>query len=201
MKKQIKFIYFDVGGVIFRWREIFEAIAPIHNKTVDEMLQVFIKYDIEACRGQITSNQLWKKMSADLQLKNNNFDFFKYAMDRFVPIIEMHKLIEDLSKDYQIGLLTNIHPGVIDHAMRKKHIPNLNYSVIIQSCLIGMVKPEKQIFEYARKKAKVEHEEIFYVDDFEINIRSAKELGWETILFETDNPKKSIKEIKKLLDI
>ncbi len=197
MNKKIKFIYFDVGGVIFRWREIFDDMAIIYNRNVDEMLRVFAKYDTDACRGLLHSNQLWDKMCRDLGIKEDkNFDFFQFAMDRFIPIKETHLLIEEISKKYPVGLLTNIHPGVFDHALKRKHIPKVDYKVIIQSCLVGMVKPEKEIFHHAKQRTKAEHEEILYIDDFDININSAKELGWQTILFETNYPKRSILNIR-----
>lgn len=197
MKKQIKFVYFDVGGVIFRWREIFDDMAIMHDRNVDEMLRVFAKYDTDACKGLIHSNKLWENMCRDLGIKeDNNFDFFQFAMDRFIPIQETHLLIEEISKKYPVGLLTNIHPGVLDQAFKRKHIPKVDYQIIIQSCLVGMVKPEKEIFHHARQRAKVEHEEILYIDDFEMNIKSAKKLGWETVLFETNYPKRSIENIR-----
>ncbi len=202
MKKRIKFVYFDVGGVIFRWREIFDDMAIMHNRNADEMLRVFAKYDTDACRGLIHSNRLWKNMCGDLGIKEDkNFDFFQFAMDRFIPIQETHQLMKDISGKYPVGLLTNIHPGVFDEACKRKHIPKIDYKVIIQSCLVGMAKPEKGIFHHARQRAKVEHEEILYIDDFEININSAKELGWQAILFETNYPNVSIRKIKQLLNI
>lgn len=200
MKKQIKFVYFDVGGVIFRWREIFDDMAIVHGRKVDDVLGAFAKYDTDACLGLIHSNQLWKNMCGDLGIKEDkNFDFFQFAMDRFIPIPETHKLLKDVSSKYHVGLLTNIHPGVFDEACKRKHIPKIDYKVIIQSCLVGMVKPEKEIFHYARQMAKVDHEEILYIDDFELNINSANKLGWQAILFETNCPNKTIKEIKRLL--
>lgn len=202
MKKQIKFVYFDVGGVIFRWREIFDDMAIMHNRNVNDLLSVFAKYDTDACRGLIHSNQLWKNMCRDLGIKEDkNFDFFQFAMDRFIPIQETHQFIEEISKKYPVGLLTNIHPGVFDQAKKRKHIPKVDYKVIIQSCLVGMVKPEKVIFHHAKQRAKAEHEEILYIDDFEVNINSAKELGWQTVLFETNYPKRSIENIRRKLDL
>lgn len=202
MKKRIKFVYFDVGGVILRWREIFDDMAIMHHRNVDEMLRVFAKYDTEACRGLIHSNQLWKNMCRDLGIKENkSFDFFQFTMDRFKPIPETHQLIKDISKKFPVGLLTNVHPYVFDHALKRKNIPKVDYKIIIQSCLVGMAKPEKGIFHHARQRAKVEHEEILFIDDYEKNINSAKELGWQTIFFETNNPKNSIKNIRQLLGI
>lgn len=198
MKNDIKFVYFDVGGVIFRWREVLEGIAKNYGRKADEILRVFVKYDEAACRGLITSQQIWQKMHRELRISpKKDFDFFKFSLEKFAPITETHEFVKEIAEYLQVGLLTNIHPGVFDQVKKLGHIPNINYSVIIQSCQIGLIKPEKEIYEHAQKKAKVKARHILFIDDTEINIKGAEVLGWNTVLFDTNNPARSIREIRK----
>lgn len=198
MKKDIKFVYFDVGGVLFRWREVLIEIAVKHKKPVDEVLRVFAKYDEAACRGLLTSQQLWKKIHRELKISpEKDFDFLNFSMTKFVPIIETHEFIKEIAEHLPIGLLTNVHPGVFEQVRRFGHIPNLNYSAVIQSCLLGVVKPEKEIYKHAQKQAKVKPKHLLFIDDTEVNIKGADVLGWNTVLFDTNNPARSIREIRK----
>jgi putative hydrolase of the HAD superfamily len=55
------------------------------------------------------------------------------------------------------------------------------------SCDVGMVKPDKEIYELLVERLKengVVSEETVFIDDKEENLVPARELGIETILFE-----------------
>lgn len=198
MKKDIKFVYFDVGGVLFRWREVLIEIAVKHKKPVDEVFRVYTKYDEVACRGIISYQKLWENMYSDLGISSEkDFNFFDFSMEKFTPILESHKFIKKIAKHLPVGLLTNIHHGVYDHLREAGNIPDINYATVVQSCLLGKVKPEKEIYHHAQKKAKVKPKNILFIDDFAINVEAAQALGWNTVLFDTDNPARSIREIRK----
>ena len=66
MKNRVKFIYFDVGGVILRWRKVLYNIADIHNKTFSDVEAVFNKHDNAAGKGVISAQQMWERMCKDL---------------------------------------------------------------------------------------------------------------------------------------
>jgi len=57
------------------------------------------------------------------------------------------------------------------------------FDVIVDSSEIGMRKPETRIYEHTRSALGVEHHEIFFVDDLGQNLKSARDLGWQTLLY------------------
>ncbi len=198
MKTAPQFIYFDIGGVLLRWKQLFDAIAIKYGKTHTEIEEVFLRYDDLACKGEITSQDVWREVCQNLHISTeDDIDFITFSVESFTPIPEMHTLVKTLAKNYTIGLLTNVHTGVFEAAYRKALIPRISYQVIIKSCDVKLAKPQREIFEYAQKKAGVIGKHILYIDDFKPNILAAQSLGWDTIHFNTDNPKKSIEEIKK----
>ena len=202
MRNKIKFVYFDVGGVMLRWKEILHILAKRHNKTFAQVHEVFLRYDTLACLGKITSNEAGKNILADLGVKEEKeFDFLSFSMQEFIPIKETHRFANKLSKKLPIGLLTNVYPEVFELSVTKGHIPDLAYTAVVQSCKIGLVKPNADIYHHARQKANVAHEEILFVDDYTQNIVAAKRLGWKGVVFDTENPKKSIKEIEEVLEM
>lgn len=200
MKNSIKFIYFDIGGVLINWRGIFPHLSKKTGRTLEEAERIYIQYDAIACRGVITPKEMGEKLDRDFGVqKGQTIDVNQLAIDNFRPIKESHDLISDLMKRHHVGLLTNIYHGVYDLSIKHGFIPDLPYRAVVQSCRLGIIKPEKEIYHHAQKKAKVPHENILFIDDYEDNIKAAKELGWSTVHFETHNPQKSIKEISQIL--
>ena len=200
MKQKIKFIYFDIGGVILKWRGLFEVIVRKTGKDISEIERIYKKYDHLACRGMITPQELWIKFCHELKSKEHQkTDFPRLSMESFLPIKETHNFLEEIVSGMPIGILSNIYHGFYDLSLKHGHIPNLNYRLVVQSCRIGLVKPEKAIYHHAQKKAKVPPGSILLVDDLEINVKAAKLAGWQAILFQTDNPQKSIKLIRDII--
>ena len=57
------------------------------------------------------------------------------------------------------------------------------FDVIVDSSEVGTRKPEPEIYEITRERLDVAHENIFFVDDIGQNLKAAKRLGWQTLLF------------------
>jgi FMN phosphatase YigB (HAD superfamily) len=202
MKPPIKFVYFDVGGVILEWHGLIEIIAKRYNKSVDKVWKAFGIYDPHSNLGKITPQELWLGMCRELKIPNGEIvDFSSLAMQTFSPILETHEFVRNLSQHLPVGILSNIHFGFYKHCLQHGHIPNIKFSAVVESCEIGLVKPEKEIFLHAQRLVKVQPENILFIDDYEENIRGAKAAGWQAILFETQNPAKSLQRIKNILSL
>lgn len=57
------------------------------------------------------------------------------------------------------------------------------FDVIVDSSEIGMRKPEPGIYEHTRAALGVAHTDIFFVDDIGQNLKTARQLGWQTLLY------------------
>ena len=180
----IKFIYFDVGGVIFEWKHSLNALSKELGINLDSDSPVWQKYDNRVCRGENKPQQLWTNLTKHYKKQPKDIKFLEFWVNNFVAINEIHSLICKLSKKYPIGLLTNIFPGTLNLAIKKGYIPNIKYSALIESCEVGYVKPEKEIFEISEKEALVKPSEIFFIDDSKTNIKVAQKRGWQTHLFD-----------------
>jgi len=73
------------------------------------------------------------------------------------------------------------------------------FSIVIKSCDVGFLKPEREIYQLAQERVKASPHQILFVDDKEENIETAISLGWWGVVFDEDNPQKSIQKIKKSL--
>lgn len=200
MKYKIKFIYFDIGDVIYRWIGGLQKLSTLSHIPEETLSQLMQKNDSDRCRGIGTMKEYWFELAKQFKIKRSLIhDFHDFWTDHYVSIQETHQIIHRLSNKYQLGLLTNISKGLYKIALQKKHIPHVRYHAVVQSCDIGYIKPENEIFEFAEKKAGVNPNSILFVDDVEVNIKTASKRGWQTVLFNTHQPSASIMQIQKLL--
>lgn len=58
------------------------------------------------------------------------------------------------------------------------------FDVIIDSSEVGARKPEPRIYEITRERLGVAHNQIFFLDDIGQNLKAARALGWQTVLYE-----------------
>lgn len=199
MNQKIKFIYFDLGGVIFNWRKSLVKLAEKHNISIAEIYKVFYETDVAACKGYLNKEQLDKYFQRKLKLRDKTLKVTDFCADNFEPIIEIHNFIRQIAKSNRLGLLSNIRSGLYPLLLEKKKVPHINFQAVIQSCDLGLMKPELAIYKHAHQKSQVRHEEILFIDDLVENLVPARKLGWQTVLFNEEKPDLSIIQIKKLL--
>ncbi|XP_004579142.2 bifunctional epoxide hydrolase 2 [Ochotona princeps] len=57
-----------------------------------------------------------------------------------------------------------------------------HFDVLVESCQVGMVKPEPQIYKLLLDTLKASPSEVVFLDDFGSNLKPARDLGMVTIL-------------------
>jgi FMN phosphatase YigB (HAD superfamily) len=200
MSNNIKFIYFDLGGVFFHWQQAVKDLADYFNRPLEEFNKIRITNEDAVCRGKISIDDYWQKYVNGLNLNHpKDFDFSDFFVSHFIAIPETHRLVKELILEYPIGILTNVFPTIYEKQIILKLVPALDYNPVIQSDQVGLVKPEEGIFRLAQEKCGFTGNEIFYIDDIKQNVEVAFKLGWKTYWFNEKNPKKSVADIRSLL--
>jgi len=199
---KITFVYFDLGDVLFNWRNVLNnEFVTMSKKSPEKVWAAFTRHDDDACRGKITAQKLWEYLKTELGIKDDINNFVEWWASGFSPIPLMHQLVEMTSKKYKVGILTNIYLEAWKHYAAHGLIPDVSYGAIVQSCEIGFMKPDIEIYKYAESKAGVSPQEILLIDNSRENIDKATELGWQTVWYDVTNPQKSIAEIKQVLEL
>lgn len=202
----IKFVYFDVGGVV------------IHDFSKTNKWEV-MRRDIGVTKKNETSfikfwNESEGKCSIDYAVDNLlpiftqkfNLTFPEgYSMlEDFANRIEQNTsiwpLIQSIHKTMRVGLLTNMYVGMFSKIEEKNLLPHENWDVIVDSSKVGYRKPQKEIYKIAQEKAKVKNEEILFVDNLLENLEIPKRLGWKTFQYDPGNTEESNKELGKLFN-
>lgn len=197
----VKFIYFDVGDVLMRFSGGLQSMGEKVGLSYDECLKIWLDMDNEICRGNTDPQELWNRIKALANYTGDDIDFVPFWVDHFEPIPEVHDLARKLSKDRQVGLLTNIYPGVYPLATETGKIPKLPYASVIQSSEVHFVKPEQALYDIAKSNAGVKPEEILFIDNNPKFLSPADSEGWNTFLFDPQKVGQNVDFLKTKFDI
>ncbi|KYO43972.1 bifunctional epoxide hydrolase 2 [Alligator mississippiensis] len=71
-----------------------------------------------------------------------------------------------------------------------------HFDLMIESCRVGLQKPDPKIYEYALRMLEAEPQEVIFLDDIGANLKPAREMGIATILYR--DPETALKELQDL---
>lgn len=198
-KSGVSFVYFDINGCLVRFfHRAFTKIAEESGIQPDVIETTFWHNNDAACSGQMSMDD-FNAVFANL-LKRPKFDWRSYYLEAVDPIEDMQKLVTWAHENYQIGLLSNIMPGLIDSLLAQKILPNINYDVVIDSSVVRAIKPDPKIYQIAQEKAGVQSAEILLVDDSRANIVAAEKAGWHVLWFDDYRPAESVARVRSALE-
>lgn len=175
-----KVLFIDLGGVI------------VENKTFD----FFKTYSVDSLSKEVFSKRwLLSKAVKDFETgKINDYDFSYRIIDEFklntsIYNFGLHfpnfigeltnstkKLLKDLKLKYKLVLVSNsnfIYRGIVT----EKYKIESYFDFVFFSDLVGLLKPDKDFFEYVLKETKFKKEEIYFFDDSKLNIDAASSIG------------------------
>lgn len=199
----IRFVYFDVGGVIIhdftvsnKWAELEKEIGIIDSQ---KFIKFWDKYEPELCIGRNTETLI--------PLIENQFGIkfptgYSLLIDGFVKRFEANKsiwpVINKINQKCKIGLLTNMYPQMLTEIEKHNLLPKISWDIIIDSSVVKVQKPDPHIFALAEQKANVAEKEILFVENSPKNINAANNFGWQILLYDSSNPTESN---EKLLEV
>ncbi len=133
-------------------------------------------------------------INAEKFLAENSFTFINPAqLEEFQSDIwgseEVNQWLLDFiisNKDkYVFGVISNNFKEAESILLQKFKVPEF-YTIFVSSDDVGVLKPDKKIYEYALSKVDFAPDECLFIDDSKENIRGATECGMKVVQF-TDN--------------
>ncbi len=199
-KAEIKFVYFDVGGVMVHTESlILHRLAAQVHRPLDKFCSTYFQYRPLLDRGTLTPDEVKILLLLKLNIpyaSSARRNLMRDWVDYDEPNLPMHDFAKEVSARYPIGLISNIGKGSLASMKRHRVLPGLPYKVVIESSEIGLIKPEPAMFEYAARKAGVRAAEIFLIDDRLENVRGARAMGWQAVWFKEAKSEESIAKIR-----
>jgi|SRR3989344_4301494 len=182
----IKAIIFDIGGVLVENLDKI-ILNKIKNKNFKKN---YYKYAKKLDSGEITLKQLQKLFKKD---KLNLYKIYIEAAKKTKLDKTVKNLVFKLNKNYKVVYLSNTFKE--HYLIRKKQDVFNGFLFGINSYNAKMRKPYRIIYKLMLRKLNLKGEECLFIDDRKDNIKTAKRLKINSILFKNYN--QLIKELKK----
>jgi len=199
----IKNIVFDIGGVLLKFNpenylDYFnysgEKVKALRkNIFTSPMWKEYLKGTIttdDFKNELITANPTFKKDILDI-LDVDNLTYLMPPMDASITFLN-----NMLKQGYKIYILSNINDGTLKYFKDNFDIDSKVYGAIY-SCQVGILKPDKAIFNLLLEKYDLVPAETLFLDDTKKNIDTAAELGIQTIWFR--EPYTALLEAKNII--
>ena len=198
-KTGVRFVYLDVNGTLVRYYEkAFTEVSAKSHLPVEIVESLFLHYDGAACRGSMTNEEVEKIFASELRF--NDFSWENYYMNNVEVTPGSAELLNWIAEHYEVGLLTNNWLGYTDELIKRKILPAVDYTAIVESAKVSCSKPEARIYEIAHELTGVLPEEILLIDDTRAYLAGAEQAGWQTLWFDETQPEESIARVKKALE-
>lgn len=177
----IKAIFFDIGGVLVKV-DSSESIKKLSQKlgVSTEKISSGMTRELlcEYEKGHLTTNQFYEQLFINYGSEHPlEIEKFKsYWLDTLFPHTESVDFLQRANKNFPVWLLSNTNEFHYDLLMQDfpfmKWVDGGTYSF-----MVGSMKPDTLIYEVAIKKSGFRPEEILFIDDLEVNVQAAQDLG------------------------
>ena len=204
----IKAILFDVDDTLYDLAAPFREACSImfHDEPVTDVEGAFIasrKYSDRVFELSQKGEMSMEDMYA-YRFENAFRDFGKIIDRKTAPEFQeiygqrqkrikmtqtIEELLNELKGNISLGVITN---GPAEHQWNKVHALDLERWIPTENIFVsgdlGMLKPHRDIFEYAERKMNIRSEELCFVgDSFENDIEGAKGAQWQAVWFNRRN--------------
>jgi len=191
MSIPIRFIYFDLGNVLFdvehtsAWHDTLNAT----NLPKEVARQRFYNWGapIDHMTGKISDALFFEEMKQLLEYIGSPVTLKSIWKSVFIPNTVRLQQAQRLTERISGGFLSNISP------CHSEHIENRVAAVShfwprIYSWQCGFMKPRHEIFELAIASCKFRPEEILFIDDQEQHCEAARSLGMHALQLSPEQP-------------
>jgi FMN phosphatase YigB (HAD superfamily)/DNA-binding XRE family transcriptional regulator len=198
-KSGVRFVYFDVNGCLVQaGQRALTRIAEASNTPVDVVETLYWRFNDEVCRGTMSMSDFSNMLAERLHFPDLNWQ--EYYLNAVEVVQPMQELVRWAHEHYQVGLITNIMPGLLSALKERGLLPDLTYHAVIDSSEVGIIKPSAEIFRLATERAGVQPQEILLIDDTQANLQAAQRQGWHVLLLDDYDPTGSVARARTALE-
>lgn len=200
-RKTIKYILFDIDGVLAKATDSADEILEKNHLTLEEF---FDNWDDSQSVNQFETGQISQEEFSRLRSEELGnvirpatiIDILNARKSILFPGVE--QILEELrTGNYKMACLSNTN---ILHwnSIEGKSIFNKYFCKQFLSYQLGLVKPDKEIYIHVMETLHCKGHEILYFDDSKKNIEAALQLGWNAVhVQEFCDLVEKIKDIRK----
>lgn len=200
----IKNLLFDLGGVIMSIKKE-NAVKRFKEIGVDDIEDYLGEFRQEGIflgleEGTISREDFYTELRklAGKDISDKDIDSGWLAFITEVPTYKL-ELLEELRKKYNVYLLSNTNPIIMEWAHSKDFSAlgeplSAYFDKMFCSYKIGHTKPSIESFEAVVKGTGLNPEETLFLDDGQSNLDMASEMGFKTYLVDQDEDLRKVFE-------
>ncbi len=175
----IKAIFWDIGGVVIlsRRKQILEDWAKELDVSSDNLRVTLKQFSDQKMRGQnisyndfIQVNQISWITGAQLENLQKSLWNSEYVNNELLDFILANK------DKYVYGVITNNYKEAEEVILKKYQVPKF-YTIFVSSADIGVLKPDRKIYEFVLKRVNLPADQCLFIDDSVENVDGAKSVG------------------------
>jgi len=207
-KNKVKAIIFDIGGVLelgkySKPKDNHQALGAhqfMARKLKISLDQYFDSIDttyVMSIEGHVSKSETIRIIAKNFKISEKRLiRLYKKAYRKnFKTNKQLYNLAFKLKKTHKIAILSD------QWYLSKKALVKPKYTkkfdVVVISYDVGLRKPNPKIYKLVRKKLNIPFKNCLFIDNQKWNIKPAKELGIQTILFK--NNKQLSKQLLRCL--
>lgn len=178
-------IMFDMGGVVLDFDPLIPCriLAPIIGLDPAEILKRVM--DTDAPRlfelGSLSEEQFTDQCNKALGTNIKQAELQKIWSNIFTENEAVSNIIRAMKPKAQLILLSNTNIWHFTHAKRTYRILD-EFDTCVPSYQIGLMKPDRRIYQVALRFAR-HPERVLFVDDIAENVDAAQQLGIRAIQY------------------
>lgn len=196
-------IIFDLGGVLIDWNP-HHLYAPYFNSSaeIDQFLREinFAEWNLQQDAGRSFSEGV-SVLSAEFPHYAHLIRAFHERWEESIPgpIDETVTLLKRLKRaGHPLYALTNFSAETFPIMRRRFDFLKL-FEYILVSGEVGVIKPDPAIYRLMLEKIGRPASECLFIDDSATNAAAARQLGFDTIQFQSPARLESELKLRKLL--
>lgn len=186
-KSAVKFVIFDIGGVIISFRDeyVLDKFAMISGVKKSKVHRAASSLLNLLAKGKINEKIFWK-----LLIKETNAKVKLYAVENLWLEVyrkrlgvrkDIFNMARKLGHEYRAYALSNTYKLLARHNRKTGLYKPFRRTFL--SCYMGAVKPERRIYTAALKSINASPGECVFIDDNMKNVTGARKAGIRAIHF------------------
>mgnify|MGYP006284127515 CR=1 FL=1 len=189
MRKEVDAIVLDYGNVLTLPQRT-EPLEKIRNElgcSWDEFRKLYGKNRDRLDSGELDLEAYWNET-----LEAHGYDAAKDRVERFSALDReswssmnhsMVRWLERLKAEGHRSFLLSNMPSDFFHLVVAESPWYASFEAGVISGLLGIVKPQREIYEHLLSVTGTAAERTLFIDDLPHNVAAARELGLEAVLF------------------
>lgn len=184
----IRFIFFDLGKVLinFDLNQMMRQVSDVTGATVDDITSALFDDGLHERfeLGKLSVQEYQREFSRRIDRQPDFAKLLRATTEFFELNTSILPVISGLCQTrFPLGILSNTCVTHWDYCCRRYAFLRECFRLPLASFDLGMLKPNKEIYDEATSRAGVAPDEIFFTDDILENVEGARAAGWDAEQF------------------